>query len=453
MDWKKEWKILLKIVALFLICFFLPIGNKRFDSSITEALILIKDYARLHVLTCLIPAFFIAGAIGVFISQASVIKYLGAGANKVIAYSVASVSGSILAVCSCTIMPLFVGIYKMGAGIGPATTFLYAGPAINVLAIIMTANILGAKLGAARAIGAIAFSIVIGLCMHLFFGKEDKHNTNTLANMPTQENNRTLLQNAIYFASMIVILIFANFPAPNKNDSALWHSLHSNKWVITAIMAIAFAFILIKYFKATWPKIIMASLPAIATAIAIPLILAPQLSDQMKTELAKYTPTIIFSAGFVGLGILTATSKGELNEWFEGSWTFAKQILPLLLFGVIIAGLLLGSEPGEDKGLIPANWISNLVGGESLFANFFASIAGAVMYFATLTEVPIVSGLQNKGMGNGPALALLLAGPALSLPNMLVIQSVMGTKKTFVYIVLVVIMATISGLIYGNFIA
>jgi uncharacterized protein len=385
----KEWKKFLYILAAFLACFYLPIESMRFNSAIFEALALVKWYAREHVLLCLVPAFFIAGAISVFVSQASVMKYFGAKANKFLSYSVASVSGTILAVCSCTVLPLFSSIYKRGAGLGPAIAFLYSGPAINVLAIIMTARILGWQLGVARAVGAVLFSVVIGLLMHLIFLKEERARQagGDLAIGEIKET-RPLWQNVAYFFSMIAILVFANWGKPLAGDTGIWALIYTYKWWITGFFLIVLALSLINWFK-----------------------------------------------------------KDELKDWTSTTWAFALQILPLLLGGVLVSGFLLGRVGHE--GIIPSKFIVMLVGGNSLWANFFSSVVAAFMYFATLTEVPILQGLMNSGMGKGPALALLLAGPALSLPSMLVLRSIMGTKKTVVYVSLVVIMATICGMIFG----
>ncbi len=410
--------------------FYLPVGSLRFDNAVLEGLHLVKWYAQEHVILCLLPAFLIAGAIAAFVSRASVMKYLGAGANKVLAYGVASVSGSILAVCSCTILPLFAGIYRMGAGLGPATAFLYAGPAINVLAIILTARVLGLELGIARAIGAVLFSIVIGLLMHLLFRKEETEKAKTEMVMPESDVERPLWQNAVYFAAMVAILVFANW-GKSDDPSGLWYSVYSLKWIITGVISLLFAVMLVVWFRLRWWKILLVAAGTVVLALVF-----------------SHEPMIPFAAGVVALSIVAVTSKGEAGEWIEQSWGFAKQILPLLLFGVLIAGLLLG-RPGEE-GLIPSEWISGSVGGNSVWANLFASVVGAFMYFATLTEVPILQGLIGNGMGKGPALALLLAGPALSLPNMLVIRSVIGTKKTVAFTLLVIIMATVSGLVYGS---
>jgi uncharacterized membrane protein YraQ (UPF0718 family) len=430
-DWKREWKPLLIIALVFLGTFYLPVGNSRFDNALMESLRLAKWYAQEHVLTCLIPAFFIAGAIAVFVSQASVIKYFGARAKKVLAYSVASVSGSILAVCSCTVLPLFAGIYRMGAGLGPATTFLYSGPAINVLAIILTARVLGFELGIARALGAIVFSILVGLLMHVIFRKEELEKVDTQMAMPEPGVTRPLRQNALYFASMVGILVFANWGKPD-GPAGFWHLVYSIKWFITGGFALALAVILVSWFSVKHWKVAIAFVPSIILGLTFP-----------------HEPVIAFAAGVVGLSVLTSTDKGEVGDWFGSTWGFTKQILPLLFFGVLIAGVLLG-RPGHE-GIIPSGWVSSAVGGNSLGSNLFASVAGAFMYFATLTEVPILQGLIGNGMGQGPALALLLAGPALSLPNMLVIRSVMGTKKTIVFVSLVILLSTISGLIYGAF--
>ena len=431
--WKKEWKSLIILAVVFLACFYLPIEalkeSTRVRSAFWESLYLVRWYAQEHVLLCLVPAFFIAGAIAVFVSQASVMKYLGVRANKILSYGVASVSGSILAVCSCTVLPLFAGIYKRGAGLGPATTFLYSGPAINVLAIVLTLRVLGVELGVARAIGAVLFSIIVGLLINFIFRKEELEKANAQMAIPEPEIKRPLWQNAFYFASMVAILVFANWGSPAAT-SGVWFSIYSAKWMITGVFAGFLALILILWFETTWWHVIVAGIPPVLLSFIMP--------DR---------PMIAFVAGVLGLSVLAKRDKGELGEWFESTWSFASRILPLLFWGVLIAGALLGRPSHE--GLIPSSWVSRAVGGNSVASNFFASIAGAFMYFATLTEVPILQGLIGAGMGKGPALALLLAGPALSLPNMLVIRSVMGTRKTVAFVALVVIMATVTGIIYG----
>jgi uncharacterized protein len=388
----KERTKLFLMIAAFAGVWFLPVQNERFMNAVYESLKLLKWYAQEHVLLCLIPAFFIAGAISVFVSQGAVMKYLGPKAKKLIAYPVAAVSGTILAVCSCTVLPLFASIHKRGAGLGPAIAFLYSGPAINVLAIILTARVLGAELGIARAVGAILFSIIIGLFMHLIFRKDEaaRSEENSALVMPDDQSARALWQDGLYFVAMVGILVFANWGKPSAGDDGIWSLIHSSKWIITGIFA-------------------------------------------------------VLTAGFVWRWF----QKDELTEWVDSSWTFAKQILPLLFAGVVVAGFLLGGPEG-GRGVIPNEWISSMVGGNSLSANLFASVAGALMYFATLTEVPILEGLINAGMGKGPALALLLAGPALSLPNMLVIRSVLGTKKTLAFVALVVALSTVAGVMYGS---
>lgn len=378
------------VVGVFLGCYYLPVEHARFNNAVFEALALVKWYTREHVLLCLVPAFFIAGAIAVFVSRASVIKYFGARANKVLSYGVASVSGTILAVCSCTVLPLFFGIYQRGAGLGPAIAFLYSGPAINVLAIILTARILGWQLGLARAIGAVLFSVVIGLLMHFIFLREERErNIKNDFDLGEVEEARPLYKTAPYFFSMVGILVFANWGRPLGENSGLWWLIYDYKWWITGLFLLSLIYMLFRWFK-----------------------------------------------------------KAELKEWTKSTWDLAVQILPLLLGGVFASGFFLGRVGHE--GVIPSRFVTTLVGGNSLFANFFSSIVGAFMYFATLTEVPILQGLIGSGMGRGPALALLLAGPAISLPSMLVIRSAIGTKKTLVYVSLVVIMATITGMIFGE---
>ncbi len=432
-DWKSIWKPLSIITGAFLIFFWLPIDSSRFTGALIESLTLAKWYAQEHVLLCLIPAFFIAGAISVFVSQAAVIKYLGAGARKVMSYGVASVSGTILAVCSCTVLPLFAGIWKRGAGLGPAIAFLYSGPAINVLAIVLTARILGPEIGLARAVGAVMFSVVVGLIMHLLFRKEEQAKVETALHLPEPEVERPLRQNVVYFAVMVGILVFATWGKPQE-PVGIWNAVYGIKWAITGLFAALLGLLLMIWFKVKPVKVIAAAVVVFGLAMIFP-----------------HAPLIAFSAGIVAMVVLTTTTRGETESWFLSTWDFAKQIMPLLFAGVLVAGLLLG-RPGSE-GLIPSQSVSGLVGGNTLGANLFASVVGAFMYFATLTEVPILQGLLGAGMGKGPALALLLAGPALSLPNMLVIRSVMGTKKTVAFVGLVIVMATISGMIFGHYFA
>ncbi|MBN2185086.1 MAG: permease [Candidatus Krumholzibacteriota bacterium] len=433
MIWKNEWKKLAILVVGFLACFYLPLEYLR-DwarpwNAFQEAFYLVRWYAREHVLLCLIPAFFIAGAIAVFVSQSSIMKYLGARANKILAYGVASVSGTILAVCSCTVLPLFAGIYRMGAGLGPACAFLYSGPAINVLAIVLTARVLGLEMGVARAVGSIVFSVVIGLAMHFIFRREEMEKAAAQAEMPAPEVSRPLWQNAVFFAALTGVLVFANWGRPGES-AGIWYMVYSAKWIITSFFATSLGIVLIFWIRLSWTKVVLTALATSLFALFF-----------------RHEPIVPFAVAVVGLSWAASTDKGESGEWFSSTWGFSLQIMPLLLAGVLVAGLLLG-RPGHE-GLIPSEWIAGAVGGNSLFANFFASLAGAFMYFATLTEVPILQGLIGSGMGKGPALALLLAGPALSLPNMLVIRSVMGTKKTVVFVALVVVMSTITGIIYG----
>jgi uncharacterized protein len=430
-DWKTIWLPMSLIVGAFLVAFYLPMESKRFTNAVLESLSLVKWYAQEHVLLCLVPAFFIAGAISCFVSQAAVMRYLGPAANKALAYGVASVSGSILAVCSCTVLPLFAGIWKRGAGLGPAIAFLYSGPAINILAIVLTARILGLPIGIARAVGAVSFSVIIGLLMHFFFLKEEEEKVQAAIHMPSVEVERPLWQNVVYFATMIGLLIAATW-GKSDEPAGFWHAVFQIKWWLTGAFAVVFGIELIIWFRVKAIKVVLAGIVVAALAFLFP-----------------HQPLIAFGAGIVSLTVLITTTRGETEDWFMATWDFTKQIAPLLLGGVMAAGLLLG-QPGTE-GIIPSQWVSNLVGGNSLGANFFSALVAAFMYFATLTEVPILQGLIGSGMGQGPALALLLAGPALSLPNMLVIRSVMGTKKTFIYVSLVVVMSTFCGMVFGYY--
>ncbi len=430
----RESKILLYIGLAFAAVYFLPVDSSAFRDSVLEGLSLLKWYAREHIILCLIPAFFIAGAITVFISQESVIRYFGATAKKWISYSVASVSGTILAVCSCTVLPLFAGIYKRGASIGPAITFLYSGPAINILAIILTARILGIELGIARTVGAVFFSVVIGLIMSLIYKKEEMKADSTKeslakANIPEE---RSLMNELLYFVSMIGILVFANWGDPS-GEEGFFSFMYEYKWIVTSAFALLLAVMLVKHMGIKYYYIIAGVILLTILTVSIP--------EQKQ---------LIFLIMVLYLSLVLFLTGGMAYDWLDSSWGYLKQIMPLLVAGVFFSGMLLGSAESQN-GLIPREWIIMLVGGNSIVANLFASVVGAFMYFATLTEVPILQGLLNSGMGKGPALALLLAGPALSLPSMLVIKSVIGLQKTVVYVLLVIVMSTLAGLIYGSY--
>lgn len=445
MEFKKEIKILIWIAVIFGAAFFLPIESARFNTAIDATLDLVKWYAREHVILCLLPAFFIAGVISVFVSQGSVLRYFGANAKKWLAYSVAAVSGTILAVCSCTILPLFSSIHKRGAGLGPAIAFLYSGPAINILAIILTARILGLEMGIARTIGAVSFSVIIGLIMALIYRKEEKIKKEEQMNIQLPPEKRPMWQTSFHFFTLVLILVFANWGSPAKDDTtSAWYYIWAYKWYITGFFSLLLAYSLIKILKINWIWVITAVVVTAASGF-----ISSSLIDN-----AKLAPLVPMLTGIAALSVITLLDKNEdeNREWTISSWGFAKQIIPLLAIGVVTAGFLLGStHDGQTiAGIIPNEWIQWLVGGNSFFSNFFASVVGAFMYFATLTEVPILQGLIASGMGKGPALALLLAGPSLSLPNMLVIRGVLGTQKTVVYVSLVIIMATISGLVYGS---
>jgi uncharacterized membrane protein YraQ (UPF0718 family) len=386
--WSPARKLLL-VLGVFLAAYFIPWELPRVLGATNEAFLMLGEYARQHVLLCLVPALFIAGAITVFLNQQAVMRYLGPDASRLTAYGVASVSGAILAVCSCTVLPIFKGIYKKGAGIGPAVAFLYSGPAINILAIVLSAKVFGWKLGLARTVGAILFSVIIGLLMALIYRKEDRQRAADarLFASPAGEAPRSLPRMAVYMASMIGILVFVNW-ADSRGGSAAWDAIHAARYWITGAFSLVLAYALAAWF-----------------------------------------------------------TREERLEWLVATRDFSLQILPLLFGGVLASGFLLG-RPGHDA-LVPSAWIGSLLGGNSFFANLFAAFAGALMYFATLTEIPIVQGLLGAGMGQGPALALLLAGPSLSLPSILVIAGELGWRKALTYTGLVVALSTLAGLAFG----
>lgn len=444
METKKELKILFGIVAIFAAVFFMPLQSIRFTTAIDATLDLAQWYAREHVVLCLLPAFFIAGVIAVFVSQSSVLKYFGANAKKWLSYTVAAVSGGILAVCSCTILPLFTSIYKRGAGLGPAVAFLYSGPAISVLSIILTARILGLEMGIARVIGAVLFSVVIGLAMAFIFRKEEKAKQEQQMNIIPAPENRPMWQTAFHFFTLVLILVFANLGAPASNDTGLWQTLFIYKWYVVGVLSVLLCGSLVWILKL---KVVWVLLGAIITASSA--ILSNSFIPNEK--LIPLVPMLV-AITCLSVVLLLGKNNEENRDWLFSSWGFAKQIMPLLAVGVVTAGFLLGSTHDDTSlaGIIPNEWIQWAVGGNSLLSNFLASFTGAFMYFATLTEVPIIQGLLASGMGKGPALALLLAGPSLSLPSMLVINQVLGFKKTVVFVVLVISMATVSGWVFGN---
>lgn len=425
----RQTYLLAFMLAVFLAIYFIPAGTERFDNAVLEAIYLTNWYAREHVILCLLPAFLIAGAMAAYISQGAVMRHLGPQASKPVAFGVASVSGTLLAVCSCTVLPLFGGIYKRGAGLGAAIAFLYSGPAINVMAIVVTAKVLGAEIGIARAVGAIVFSIVIGTIMHLIYRREEAQRASTNGRGFGGDNaDKPTGVIVTFFMLMVGILVFANWAA---TDSAVWMQIYQWKWQITALLSLALGALLV--WRWQWPvsQLLMLAAVGVVAALAVP-----------------GAPELPFALGIAGLMLISALRDSD-REWAAQSWDFAKQILPLLLAGVFVAGFALG-RPGHE-GIIPSAWVAAAVGDNSLTSTIIASVLGALMYFSTLTEVPIVDALMGAGMGKGPALALLLAGPALSLPNMLVIRTVLGTQKTLVYCGLVVVMATTTGVIYGNF--
>lgn len=424
-----EVKLLLGICAGFLLIFFLPMGQPRFENAVLEGLRLTQWYAREHVILCLLPAFVIAGAMAVYISQGAVMRHLGPQAPKPVAFGVASIAGTLLAVCSCTVLPLFGGIYKRGAGLGAAIAFLYSGPAINVMAIVVTAKVLGAELGIARAVGAILFALLIGTIMHLLYRREEAARaTKSARGFADEEDGHPLRDVVALFSLMIGILVFANWASA---DSPTWMAIFAWKWPITALLAALLGWLLVRRWQ--W-----SAKPMLVTAALIAAVAA------FKPE----WPELAMVIGIAGLMLQASRENAAGQEWVGQSWDFTKQIVPLLLGGVLIAGMLLG-RPGHE-GLIPGSWVVWAVGDNSFTSTLLAAVLGAFMYFSTLTEVPIVEGLLGAGMGKGPALAILLAGPALSLPNMLVIRTVLGTEKTLVYCALVVVMATLSGYLYGQ---
>lgn len=425
---RREIKQALWIVIVFAAFWLVPVGHERITLAVREALLFVQDYAQHHVMYGLLPAMIIAGAIATFVSKGSIMKYLGARAHRIVAYAVASVSGTVLTICSCTVLPFFAGIYSRGAGLGPATTFLYAGPAINVVAIFMTARVLGAHIGVARATGAVAFSIVIGLIMHFIFRKEEAERADESLAMPEEPEHRPVSQVLGVIILMIVVLALVNWRSTGPTGPGAWIAAH--QWQLASVGGGLLAVLLAVWYRLRPWALILAAAATLIAGVLVP-----------------GSPKIGFIVAMAGLAVVAVAGTQETKGWMSESWGLAARIFPLLFVGILIAGAMLG-RPGYE-GLIPAEWVYRVVGGNALRSNAAASVAGGLMYFCSTTEIPIVQGLMGAGMGKGPALAFLLAGPAVSLPNMLVLRSIVGTKKTAVYLTLVVGFSTLLGYLYG----
>jgi uncharacterized membrane protein YraQ (UPF0718 family) len=433
---KRELKILVAMIIVFAVAYFLPLQNPKVNEGIAEAFRLVQWYARNHTLACVVPALFIAGAIITFLSQVSVMRYLGPKANPALAYAVATVAGCILAVCSCSVLPMFAGIYKLGAGLGPATAFLYSGPAINVLAIFLSAKVLGFSIGAARAIGAILFAVVIGLAMAFIFRKSEAEKTNAALQMPEPEKPaHPIYKTALFLACMVLFLVFSDWFNPGNVVVKTTGGRELNAIVIHETKD-AFRFQLAQ------------DLGEYKTGDKITLQKSEisELKEPKSFVLAVYHIRWYLAAA-CGIAVLIMAvawfDRSEINQWMANTWQFAKLLVPLLFGGVFIVGFV--------SVFLPEKQVAVWVGDNSIRSNLVASVIGAFWYFATLTEIPITEALMKLGMHKGPVLALLLAGPALSLPNLLVIRKVIGNKKTIIFTLLVVIMSTIAGFLFGAF--
>jgi uncharacterized protein len=437
---KREWSIFAGLASVFLLAYFLNFTDENIRNAIMDAFFMLQWYVQYHTLACVVPAMFIAGAIACFFSPSAVLRHLGPKANKVEAYGVASTSGTVLAVCSCSVLPMFAGIYRVGAGIGPASAFLYSGPAINVMAIFLTARVLGFDLGVARIIGSISFAVIIGLIMAALFRKDDEARAAAVMALPdSPPAKRTLLQTAVFFVAMIAFLVFSDWANPSQTILEMKDGRVMNVAVLQ---------------KSSEMYRVQLEQPLGDMHKGAKLMLS---TDEIVSE-KDWTPENYrwaawvfhhrwYFAGACFLATLAMVGawfdRQELGEWMGQTWTFTKTIVPLLFGGVLITGFV--------GALIPEAWVGRWVGGDSFQANLIASLIGGMWYFATLTEIPILEALLGLGMGRGPALALLLAGPALSLPSIAVIYSVMGFKKTATFVVLTVLMSTFVGMVFGWF--
>jgi uncharacterized protein len=420
------------LAVIFGVAYFLPLGSPKVQNAILEAFRLLQWYAINHTLACVVPAMFIAGAISTFMSQASVMRYLGPKSNRTLAYGVASVSGIVLAVCSCSVLPMFAGIYAMGAGLGPASAFLYSGPAINVMAVFLSARVLGVDLGVGRAIGAIAFAVIIGLLMALIFKRSEQKRIEAAKLPEAPPSGRPLWKTSLYFLCMILFLIFSDWY--NTNDVTI--TTKDGTAISANVRYDTQNHLDIKEYQPDGR-------------------LSIETRRLAKEEIAKVEPVPSFTqslhgvkwylAGLMGLFLLFMVwrwfSRDEVKTWMKATWDFGLMIIPLLFGGVFLTGFI--------GALIPEQAVATVVGGNGLLSNFMAAFVGMLWYFATLTEIPIVEMLMRLGMGKGPALALLLAGPALSLPSILVLFRIINVKKTLVFCLLTVTMSTLVGFVFG----
>ncbi|MDY0169007.1 MAG: permease [Thermoguttaceae bacterium] len=439
---KREWGILTGLVAIFLLAYFLNFADPRIQSAIMDAFFMLQWYAQYHTLACVVPAMFIAGAIATFLSKEAVLRHLGPKANKIEAYGVASTSGTVLAVCSCSVLPMFAGIYRVGAGIGPAAAFLYSGPAINVMAIFLTARVLGFDLGIARVVGAIGFAVIIGLMMAAIFRKDDEERTAAVMALPDPPPaKRSLWQTALFFASMIVFLVFADWANPSQTIIERKTEGGEIETMQVTVLQMTGELYRVQLQEPLGDLPKGAKLTFDTDTIVSQRDWTPE-NYQWAAWVFRhrwYFAGVCFLATLFMVG--TWFDREELGEWMGQTWSFSKSIIPLLFGGVLVTGFV--------GALIPEEIVAGWVGGDSFRANLIASMIGGMWYFATLTEIPILEALIGLGMGRGPALALLLAGPALSLPSIAVIYAVMGFKKTAVFIVLTVLMSTIVGMVFG----
>lgn len=433
---KRELKIFAALAAVFVVAYFLPLGNPKIQAAIQEAFRLLQWYVRNHTLPCVVPALFIAGGIITFLSRGSVMRYLGPSANPWLAYAVASISGCVLAVCSCSVLPMFAGIYNLGAGLGPATAFLYSGPGINILAIFLSARVLGFDIGVGRFIGAVVFAVVIGVLMAVIFRKGERAKARAALQEPEPEKpRRSIGRTGLLLGLMILFLVFSDWYNPGNV-------------VVRTADGRQFKAVVINEMKDSIRFQVQQDVGAIKSGDKV-TIDKGEIAEMQEQKSWVITIHRIrwYLAGLCGLAVVIMSlrwfERDELGEWMHNTWDFTKLLVPLLYGGVFVVGFV--------SVLLPEKQVAQFVGDNSVRANLTASVIGTFWYFATLTEIPITQALMKLGMHDGPVMALLLAGPALSLPNILVIRKVMGNAKALVFVLLVVVMSTIAGLFFGTF--
>jgi hypothetical protein len=431
----------------------------------------LASYLAAHVLLCLLPAFFIAGALAALIPKEAITKYLGRDAPKWLSYPMSALGGFVLAVCSCTIMPLFASIYKKGAGLGPAITFLFVGPAVNILAITLTGATIGMDIAVARVILSVVFGIAIGMLMAWFFHEDDRAHNEATNGGAFSQGARVPARTWVFFVLLLGVLIagtlqvglltgsYATFTLPGSWASSLqtWLdgvvppnpsmgvegvSVHGVFLIGLLFLIAGTAWLGLNDVDRGFNRWTYGALGLITLTLLVASFKVTTISSGLSVGISGRLIAEVLLIGAVWWMAMNAFDEYEIQEWLWEMWRFVKQIIPLLIVGVFLAGIA--------RAVIPRSWIETLAGRNTVWSNLAGVLFGVFMYFPTLVEVPIAQTFLSLGMHRGVLLAYLLADPELSLQSILITNSVIGRKKTAVYVVLVTIFSTLAGLLFGS---